>query len=356
MGILLWLLVYPLLKRRIELTLSLLILASSMLMFISRGLFPMYLFFELALFPIVFMILRLGNQPERISASSLLLIYTLFRSVPFLVLLLLLIKRRVSPLYLTEDKIRIAGRILLLLPFFFKLPIVGAHLWLPKAHVESPTLGSILLAGILLKLGRYGIYRLYPLVRRGSGFFLFLLLGGRALISFLTSTQRDSKMLIAYSSVGHMNLGVILLFLIIEGRREGFVLSNFFHMIVRGLMFFIVGMLFYSRGTRIVYLLKGWRGFYFFLQTVLVLSANVGVPPLLTCLPEIISTGLIFLVLPGGILLLGGYLFFVRYFSFFLYRSLAHSFQERGQAVLRMARKSIFLFIFMRMNPVLLLI
>ena len=88
----------------------------------------MYFFFEIALLPIVFIILGIGNQQERISASSFLLLYTLFGSIPFLLLLISRVKGGVSPFFPRKERVRRVFSLFLLLPFLFKLPLVGAHL------------------------------------------------------------------------------------------------------------------------------------------------------------------------------------------------------------------------------------
>nr|QBS54623.1 NADH dehydrogenase subunit 4 [Hemiramphus far] len=178
-----------------------------------------YVMFEATLIPTLFIITRWGNQTERLNAGTYFLFYTLAGSLPLLVALLLLqnstgslslltLQHTATPTLSTyADKIWWTG---CLIAFLVKMPLYGAHLWLPKAHVEAPIAGSMVLAAVLLKLGGYGMMRmmimLEPLTKELSYPFIILALWGVVMTGSICLRQTDLKSLIAYSSVSHMGL------------------------------------------------------------------------------------------------------------------------------------------------------
>nr|ALD51141.1 NADH dehydrogenase subunit 4 [Sander vitreus] len=180
-----------------------------------------YVMFEATLIPTLVIITRWGNQMERLNAGVYFLFYTLAGSLPLLVALLLLQNSTGTlslltlqfsdPLLLTSyaDKLWWAG---CLLAFLVKMPLYGIHLWLPKAHVEAPIAGSMILAAVLLKLGGYGMMRivvvLEPLTKDLSYPFIIFALWGVVMTGSICLRQTDLKSLIAYSSVSHMGLVV----------------------------------------------------------------------------------------------------------------------------------------------------
>nr|YP_009127964.1 NADH dehydrogenase subunit 4 [Symphysodon discus]AJO25184.1 NADH dehydrogenase subunit 4 [Symphysodon discus] len=209
----------PISRQRMYITLLTSLQIFLILAFSATELIMFYIMFEATLIPTLVIITRWGNQAERLNAGTYFLFYTLAGSLPLLVALLLLqnntgtlslLTLQFSPsmhMFSFADKLWWSG---CLLAFLVKMPLYGAHLWLPKAHVEAPIAGSMILAAVLLKLGGYGMMRmmttLEPLTKELSYPFIILALWGVIMTGSICLRQTDLKSLIAYSSVSHMGL------------------------------------------------------------------------------------------------------------------------------------------------------
>nr|ASY97605.1 NADH dehydrogenase subunit 4 [Pyrrhocoris tibialis] len=181
------------------------------LTFSTTNLLMLYLFFEGSMIPVLFLIFGWGYQPERLVAGLYLLFYTLFASMPLLLSIFYLYYYN-STLYifLLEANFNFYLCLGLILAFLVKMPLAFFHFWLPKAHVEAPVSGSMILAGVLLKLGGYGLCRVFNFIwfymLNYSWFWVVFSLFGGLSLSVLCLCQVDIKSLIAYSSVVHMSM------------------------------------------------------------------------------------------------------------------------------------------------------
>nr|AMH85365.1 NADH dehydrogenase subunit 4 [Marmarodeceia marmorata] len=266
------------------------------LTFSSMSLFMFYLFFESSLIPTLFLILGWGYQPERLQAGVYLLFYTLLVSLPMLVGIFFLYNDLNTMNFYLMSNFLFNYELLylsMILAFLVKMPMFLVHLWLPKAHVEAPVSGSMILAGIMLKLGGYGLIRVFSFLQLVGIKFNFIwvsisLIGG-VLISLVCLRQTDLKALIAYSSVAHM--GIVLSGLMTMTYWG--LCGSYTLMIAHGLcssgLFCLANISYERLGSRSLLINKGLLNFMpsLTLWWFLLSSANMAAPPTLNLLGEI---------------------------------------------------------------------
>lgn len=256
-------------KRFKEYVLNLFIIELFLLIIFSvLDLFLFYIFFEAILIPMYLLIGVWGSRERKIRAAYLFFFYTFCGSIMMLVGILYIysISGTLNLEYLLFFKFTETEQLILWVCFFLsfasKIPMFPFHIWLPEAHVEAPTVGSVLLAGILLKLGVYGFLRFsLTLFPEASLFFspLVYLLSilGVIYASMSAIRQTDLKRIIAYSSIAHMNLVTIGIFSFNLIGLEGAVLQSISHGFVSGGMFFLIGILYDRYHSRFLYYYGG---------------------------------------------------------------------------------------------------
>jgi proton-translocating NADH-quinone oxidoreductase chain M len=234
-----------------------------LLIFSVLDLVLFYIFFESVLIPMFLIIGIWGARERKIKASYFFFIYTLLGSLIMLLGILLIFFETGTTNFLTllSYKFSQDRQLLLWLMFFIsfavKLPIVPFHIWLPEAHVEAPTVGSVILAGVLLKLGVYGLVRfsfiLFPYGTLYFTPFIYMISLISILYSSLTTIRQiDLKRIIAYSSVAHMNFGLLGLFSnTLQGLIGGLFLS-LSHGFVASALFLCIGVLYDRYHTRLI--------------------------------------------------------------------------------------------------------
>jgi len=239
-----------------------------LLVFSVLDVFLFYVFFEAILIPMFVLIGIWGSRERKIRAVYLLFFYTLFGSLLMLVGLLYIysITGTLNLEYLLSWPFTFEEQCWLWLAFFLsfasKIPMFPFHIWLPEAHVEAPTVGSVLLAGILLKLGVYGFLRfslsLFPEASLYFSPLVYLLsVLGVIYASLSAIRQTDLKRIIAYSSVAHMNLVTLGIFSFNTIGIEGSILQSISHGFVSGAMFLLIGVLYDRYHSRFLYYYGG---------------------------------------------------------------------------------------------------
>lgn len=309
------------------------------LTFSTNNFILFYTIFEASLIPTLLLIIGWGYQPERLRAGFYLILYTITASLPLLFGILLIYNNSFHLSILlfsykffvsTQSSISTLAWRLIIIAFLVKIPLYLVHLWLPKAHVEAPVAGSIVLAGILLKLGRYGLIRISipfqiflpsvaPLI---SSIALF----GAFITGFICIRQHDLKSLIAYSSVGHIGLLTAGFFSSSIWGWSGSLALIIAHGLCSSCIFAIANIFYESTTTRRIYLTKGLIAlfpaitFWFFIAN----AGNMAAPPSINLVSEIILLTRILSFSLRSWIIIGFARFLAAAYSLFLYTSTQH--------------------------------
>jgi len=296
--------------------------------FMALDFFAFYVFWEVMLVPLYFVV-GIWGGPRRRYAAMKFFLYTVAGSVLMLLAIIYLVSNPIP----TPDGLVLSSSILdhikygqlseasqhwlflaFAIAFLIKVPTVPFHTWLPDAHVEAPTSGSVILAGVLLKMGTYGLVRFcLPMFPLATAFYALplMILGVIGLIygAFLAWAQGDMKKLVAYSSISHLGYVVLGIFSVSQEGLEGSVIQMISHGVATPALFLLVGMIYERRHTRAISeyggLARSMPRFAFFLM--LATFASIGLPGLSGFIGEFLILIGTFLVNPviGAIAVLG---------------------------------------------------
>lgn len=310
----------PHLRKQIFISTLIIIQPFIILAFSSTELILFYISFEATLIPTLILITRWGNQPERLSAGIYLLFYTLISSLPLLISIIYL-HSKTGTLHLpilklthpnsTASWTNLLSNLALLIAFIVKAPLYGLHLWLPKAHVEAPIAGSILLAALLLKLGGYGIIRVTLLIQPVCNYlhfpFLTLALWGALMTSSICLRQTDLKSLIAYSSVSHIGLVIAASMIQTQWSFSGAIILIISHGLTSSLLFCLANTNYERTHSRILILTRGLQPLLPLIATWWLLAnlTNIALPPTTNLMAELTIIIALFNWSPPTIILTG---------------------------------------------------
>ena len=242
-----------------------------------------FLFYEIVFILIMFVIVLLGYSYERLTAAFLIMFYSFLFSSPVLIILLLF-----DHIFLIKEWLGYS----LIINYFFvgsfivKFPIFGFHYWLPVAHVEASTIGSMLLAGVLLKLGSIGLFYVISYINFIMKFHWIILAIPMVMLFILNLS--DLKIIIAYSSIAHMRIVFYIFILGWSVGKKGRIYIIFYHGFISPLIFWVVGLLTWWK-TRSLIVVKIISFSYIFILIIFLMCIlNIGFPPFIGFMSEVL--------------------------------------------------------------------
>nr|UOF75865.1 NADH dehydrogenase subunit 4 [Moniliformis sp. XH-2020] len=298
--------------------------SSLMVLFVSSSFLVFYVVYELVVLVLIIMLINWGANPERFKSLVYLIIYMMVFSMPMFFVLMIMVSSIGVSSFSVVICVSVFMEVLVVMAMLVKIPMYLFHFWLPKVHVEASTGLSMVLAGVLLKMGAYGLYRFVMMWNLNLcllSIVTSLSLVGMVAMSLVCVYVSDLKELVAYSSVVHMSLMVVVLVNMGMAFFVGVLAMMVFHGFVSALMFFLVGKVYELSGSRSIMVNKGLVSMYGFLGVLffLVLIMNMGFPFSGNFVAEIQLIGYVVGLGVLGVVLSVLYVFFSCVYSVLMY-------------------------------------